>query len=61
LNKICGLLGTPATKEAGIYLNKAIGEKVKKNDILCTFYTDSEERLILAKHALQKLELYEIL
>ncbi len=61
LNKICGLLGTPETKEAGIYLNKAIGEKVKKNDILCTFYTDSEERLILAKHALQKLELYEIL
>ena len=60
LNKICGLLGTPSTKEAGIYLNKSIGEKVKKNDILCTFYTDSEQRLILAKHALQKLELYNI-
>jgi len=60
LNKICGLLGTPATKEAGIYLNKSIRERVKKNEILCTFYTDSEQRLILAKHALQKLELYKI-
>jgi len=60
LNKICGLLGTPLTKEAGIYLNKSIGEKVKKEDVLCTFYTDSEQRLILAKHALQKLELYKI-
>ena len=60
LNKICGLLGTPSTKEAGIYLNKSIGEKVKKNDLLCTFYTDSKQRLILSKHALQKLELYKI-
>ncbi len=60
LNKICGLLGTPLTQEAGIYLNKSIGEKVKKKDTLCIFYTDSEQRLILAKHALQKLELYNI-
>jgi len=60
LNKICGLLGTPSTKEAGIYLNKSIREKVKKNELLCTLYTDSESRLILAKHALQKLELYKI-
>ncbi len=60
LNKICRLLGTPLTKEAGVYLNKSVGEKVKKKDVLCTFYTDSEQRLILAKHALQKLELYKI-
>jgi len=60
LNKICGLLGTPSTKEAGAYLNKSIGERVKKDDILCIFYTNSEQRLILAKHALQKLELYNI-
>jgi AMP phosphorylase len=60
LNKICGLLGTPLTQEAGVYLNKSVGEKVKKKDTLCIFYTDCEQRLILAKHALQKLELYNI-
>jgi len=60
INKICRLLGAPTTKEAGIYLNKIIGEKVKQNEILCTFYTNSDQRLILAKHALKKLELYKI-
>lgn len=60
LNKICRLLGTPLTQEAGVYLNKSVGEKVKKKDTLCIFYTDSEQRLILAKHALQTLELYKI-
>lgn len=60
LNKICGLLGTPLTKEAGVYLNKSVGEKVKKKDVLCTFYTDSEQRLILAKHSLKGIGLYKI-
>lgn len=62
LNRICRLLGAPLTKEAGVYLNKTVGEKVKKGDVICTFYTDTEQRLILAKHALgkQKLELYKI-
>jgi len=60
LNKICRLLGASLTKEAGIYLDKSFGEKVKKGEVLCTFYTDSEQRLILAKHALQKLELYKV-
>jgi len=41
-------------------LNKSIGERVKNDDILCIFYTNSKQRLILAKHALQKLELYKI-
>lgn len=60
LNRICRLLGAPLTKQAGIYLNKSVGEKVKKEDILCTFYTNSEQRLILAKHSLKDLELYQI-
>jgi putative thymidine phosphorylase len=60
LNKICRLLGASLTKEAGIYLDKTLGEEVKKGDVLCTFYTDSEQRLILARHALQKLELYKM-
>jgi AMP phosphorylase len=60
LNKICRLLGSPSTKQAGVYLNKTVGEKVKKREALCTFYTNSNQRLVLAKHALQKLELYTI-
>jgi len=60
LNRICRLLGAPSTKEAGIYLNKTVGDNAKKKDILCTLYTNSEQRLILAKHALKKFELYKI-
>jgi AMP phosphorylase len=60
LNKICRLLGSPSTKQAGVYLNKTIGEKVKKKETLCTFFTNSNQRLVLAKHALQKLGLYTI-
>lgn len=60
LNRICKLLGAPLTKQAGVYLNKTVGDKAKKKDILCTLYTNSEQRLILARHALKKLELYEI-
>ncbi|MFA5360380.1 MAG: thymidine phosphorylase [Candidatus Paceibacterota bacterium] len=60
LNKICRLLGAPSTKEAGVYLDKTVGEKVKKKEILCTFCSNSEQRILLAKHALGKLELYTI-
>lgn len=60
INKICRLLGAPTTKEAGIYLHKTLGEKVKKNEALCSLYTNSPQRLTLAKHALKKLDLYLI-
>ncbi len=60
LNKICRLLGASLTKEAGVYLDKSLGEKVKKGDVLCTFYTNSEQRLILARHSLKKMKLYKI-
>ncbi len=61
LNKICRLLGAPSTKEAGIYLNKTVGEIVKPKEVLCTFYTNSNQRLVLAKHASQESELYTII
>ena len=60
LNKICRLLGSPSTKQAGVYLNKMVGENVKRKEILCTLYTNSNQRLVLARHALKKLELYTI-
>lgn len=60
LNKICRLLGASLTKEAGVYLDKSLGEKVKKGEVLCTFYTDSKQRLILAKHFLEEIGLYKV-
>lgn len=60
LNKICRLLGAPTTKQAGIYLEKILGEKVNKGDVLCILYTNSEQRLLLAKHALLGDDLYRI-
>ena len=35
------LLGAPSQKGSGIYLNKKIGEKVAKNDTICTLYSES--------------------
>ena len=35
------LLGAPKQKGSGIYLNKKIGEKVAKNDTICTLYSES--------------------
>jgi AMP phosphorylase len=60
LNRICRLLGASLTKEAGVYLDKSLGEKVEKGEVLCTFYTDTEQRLILAKHFLEELGLYKV-
>ena len=54
------LLGAPLTKEAGIYLGKIVGDKVKKGDVLCTFYSQSRQRLDLAKEALLPNKLYDI-
>ncbi len=60
LIRIARLLGSPSTKEAGIYLNKIIGETVNKEEVLFTLYTNSQQRLDLALNELKKLELYSI-
>jgi len=60
LVEICRLLGAPQTKQASIYLNKIIGEQIKKGEVLCTLYTVSWQRLNLALRALKKIEIYKI-
>ncbi|MDD5545379.1 MAG: AMP phosphorylase [Candidatus Pacebacteria bacterium] len=60
LTEICYLLGAPQTKEAGIYLNKTVGEKVKKGETLCSFYTAGKQRLDLARHTAEKIEIFNI-
>jgi len=60
LAEICRILGSPFIKGAGIYLNKQVGEKVKKGDALCTFYTETPFRLNLALKTLKKKKIFEI-
>jgi len=54
--ELCSLLGTPKLKGSGIYLNKNVGEKYMKGDVVFTLYSESEQRLNLAKDALEKLK-----
>ena len=60
ITEIARLLGAPLTKTAGVYLEKVVGNKVKKNDILATLYCESSERLGLAKKMLQKVTIFNI-
>ncbi|MGC8880699.1 MAG: thymidine phosphorylase [Minisyncoccia bacterium] len=60
LIRISRLLGSPTTKEAGVYLNKTVKEKVLKGETLCTLYTTSLERLNLTLDELKQEELYRI-
>jgi len=60
LVRIARLLGSPSTKQAGIYLNKTINEKVIVGDTLFTLHTNSDQRLNLALNELKKIELYTI-
>jgi AMP phosphorylase len=54
--ELCSLLGTPKLKGSGVYLNKNVSEKYQKGDTLFTLYSESEQRLNLAKEALEKLK-----
>ncbi len=57
---VCRVLGCPADKSAGIYLNKKIGEKVDKNDILYTLYSSDEWKVSEAKDTLKNIVIYGI-
>jgi len=60
LIRIVRLLGSPITKEAGVYLHKTVGEKVEIGETLITLYTNNDQRLHLALTELQKTELFKI-
>ena len=60
LIRLVRLLGSPITKESGVYLNKIIGEQVSNGETLFTCYTTSEQRLALALKELEASELYTI-
>lgn len=60
LIETCRILGTPFIKEAGIYLDKTIGERVTKGEPLCTMYTITKFHLNLALKNFQKKKIFEI-
>ncbi len=60
LIRIARLLGSPSTKEAGIYLNKTINEKVVNGETIYTLYTTSQSRLSLALEELKNVKLFYI-
>jgi AMP phosphorylase len=45
INYLAGVAGCPIDKYAGLYLYKHLNEKVKKNDIILTIYSESKEEL----------------
>ena len=60
INVIARILGAPADKLAGVYLNKEFNDKVKKGERLFTLYARSKDRIKLANKALEKGEIFKI-
>ena len=54
---IAKILGAPRKIRSGIYLEKKIGDMVKKDDILCTLYSESEYSL---KEAVESIKGFPI-
>lgn len=57
---ICRILGAPSCKIAGIYLNKVMGDRVRRGDTVFTMYGESADRLKLAEKALEKNKILTI-
>lgn len=60
INTIARIMGAPADKLAGVYLNKEFDDHVKKGERLFTLYTGNKSRLKLAEKALQKISIFKI-
>jgi len=57
---ICRILGCPADKKAGMYLDRKLDEKVDKGDILCTLYSTDKWRLQEAIETLKNISMYTV-
>lgn len=59
LTVVARILGAPTVKNAGIYLDKKIGEEVERNEALFTMYAPSPYNLREAQDSLHSLPIYE--
>lgn len=60
LNNVARTLGCPLENGAGIYLNKKLGDKVKKDELVFTLYSESKHRLKDALCIIEKNSGYKI-
>lgn len=60
LTVIAKILGSPADKQAGIYLERRIDQRVDKGDILCILYSSDKWRLKEAIDTLVHVPIYKI-
>lgn len=60
INAIARILGSPDDKAAGIYLEKKIGESVKKDEILFTLYSSDKYRLKEGAETISSFDIYAL-
>ena len=54
VNRFARIAGAPFYKEAGLFLFKHKGDKIKKGEILFRVYSDNKDRLLFAKQEYKK-------
>ncbi|MCK4589921.1 MAG: AMP phosphorylase [Nanoarchaeota archaeon] len=60
ISKVARIAGAPSDKEAGVYLHKKAGQRVKKGDVLYTIYSKSKFKLGMAKKLDKEMKPYSI-
>lgn len=58
LNTVARILGAPGHKNAGIFLEKKVGDKIQKNEPILTFYSPSSYHLKEAMVTLKNFPIY---
>jgi thymidine phosphorylase len=59
LNYVCRTLWAPLDMKAGIYLEKKVWVKFKKDEVLCTLYSSDEQKIALALDMIKKEDFYK--
>ncbi len=57
---VARLLGAPGQKKSGIYLNKKIGEKIKKGETIYTLFSENVYNLKEAKESLKNFPIFTL-
>ncbi|MFA5051456.1 MAG: thymidine phosphorylase [Patescibacteria group bacterium] len=60
VDEIARTLGAPHDKLAGIYINKMLGQKVRRGERLFTLYGSNDDRIALALEALKGKKIFTI-
>lgn len=60
VDQVARILGAPHEKLAGIYINKRLGQKVRREERMFTLYAQNADRIELALEALKKERIFEI-